>query len=271
MGAARLSFRMPRAVRLGLAVVATGVFFVLTTLFCVLIAPLLLLGGRSPERRARFTRRLNRGLGGFAWMLRVWGLLDYGPVELPEAYRDRPVLVIANHPTLIDVVLLLPALPSLTCVAKASWYRSLVLGPLLRLTEFIPGPGLAGDGDATPALERIEAALRAGKQVLVFPEGTRSSATALRRFRRGAIEAAVHAGAAILPVFIDVDHAVLMKGQPVLDLPDRRVLFRFEWLAPVETAGREGVDARVITRQLAARYQERYAQVVARRQQEKAK
>jgi 1-acyl-sn-glycerol-3-phosphate acyltransferase len=131
---------------------------------------------------------------------------------------------------------------------------------MLRSTEHVPGAGREGEQeDELPVVRRMEEKLREGVPVLVFPEGTRSLATRLRRFRRGGIEAAVRAGAPILPLFIGNDQPFLMKGVPFYRVPERTCDFVFEWLEPIETAGR---DSREITRELAARYEARFAKLV---------
>jgi 1-acyl-sn-glycerol-3-phosphate acyltransferase len=148
-------------------------------------------------------------------------------------------LLIANHPTPIDGSGVFH--PQLSCVVKASWYRSFLMGPMLRRTEYIPGPGHDEDdeADGAPVVARMEQKLREGVPVLVFPEGTRSGRDSLRRFRRGAIEAAVRAGAPILPLFIGSDQPdFLAKGIPFYRVPPDMAGFTFEWLEPIETSSR---------------------------------
>jgi 1-acyl-sn-glycerol-3-phosphate acyltransferase len=225
----------------------------------------------APEKRWAFTTKINRRLATFAGLMRDLGLIDYWPPSIPEEYRGKGYLLVANHPTLIDVVLILASIPEVSCVAKASWYRSLFLGPFLRRTEFVPGPGHEQDApdDDAPVVARLEEKLRQGIPVLVFPEGTRSLADELRRFRRGAIEAAVRANAPILPLFVGNDQPFLMKGVPFYRVPRETCGFTFEWLGPIENAG--AYSSRELTRELSARYEARFAKLVAERSQAPAR
>jgi len=253
--------RMPRWLRIALTGFAFANFFAATTLLGVLALPLMLL---APRERARFTRKLNATMRIFGGFMRDLGLIRYWPPRLPPGYEGRPFLVIANHPSLIDVVLTLPSLPQLSCVAKGSWYRSWLMGPLLRRTDYVPGVGFEGDAgalDDVPVVRRIEDKLRSGVPMLVFPEGTRSAARAMRKLKRGAIEAAVRAEVPILPLFIDLNPAFLMKGQPFYRVPKVTPTYRFEWLELIETAGR-GLDSKALTRELQARYEARFARQV---------
>lgn len=219
-----------------------------------------------PEKRWAFTTKINRRLATFAGLMRDLGLIDYWPPQPPPGFEGRGYLLVANHPTLIDVVLILASMPEVSCVAKASWYRTWLLGPFLRRTEYVPGPGHDGDeaDDDAPVVARLEEKLRKGIPVLVFPEGSRSHERSLRRFRRGAIEAAVRAGVPILPLFIGNDMPFLMKGVPFYRVPPETCGFVFEWLEPIET--REVSDSRAITRDLAARYEARFAELVEHRE-----
>jgi 1-acyl-sn-glycerol-3-phosphate acyltransferase len=254
---------MPRWARVAVTGVAFGVFFGGTSVLGLFAGLWYRFRRVRDEDRWQFTRSLNRGLTLFSNFMRDVGIIDYWPPQLPPGYEGKGFLLVANHPTLIDVVLVLGSLPQTSAVAKASWYRSFLMGPMLRRTEYVPGPGLDGEEDEdSPVLRRIEDKLRSGVPVLVFPEGTRSAATSLRRFRRGGIEAAIRAGVPILPLFIANDQPFLMKGIPFWkQVPKRTCGFTFEWFEPIETAGRE-LDSRAVTRELAERYEARFARLL---------
>lgn len=254
---------MPRWLRIVLTGFAFAVFFGGTCVLGLAAGVYYRFRRVRPEDRWRFTQSVNRSLQLFAGFMRDLGLIDYWHPRLPEGFDEgRPFLLVANHPTLIDVVLLLASFPEVSCVVKASWYRSFLMGPMLAKTEYVPGPGYDDEESDVPVVRRMEEKLRQGVPVLVFPEGTRSLADELRRFHRGGIEAAVRAGVPILPLFIANDQPFLMKGVPFWRVPKRTCDFVFEWFEPIETAGG---DSREITRELAARYEARFAQLVRER------
>lgn len=259
---------MPRGLRVFFTGVAFAYFFGVCILLGTLFLPVLLIWLRRTPAGDALTSRLNHNMRAFCGFMRDMGLISYWPIVLPERLEGRPFLLIANHPTLIDVVLTMASLPQVSCVVKSAWYRSWIMGSMLRRTTYVPGPGMPGDDDLTdgvvPAVRRVEEALRAGTSVVVFPEGTRSAATELRRFRRGAIEAAIRAEVPILPLFIGVDQPILMKGQPWYDVPRATAIYDFEWLPIIETAGRE-LDSRELTREIAVMYEARFAELVAHR------
>ena len=128
-------------------------------------------------------------------------------------------LVVVNHPTLIDVVVLIALLPDATSIAKLAagrnpFYSRIVEGAFI-LRE-----------DAEAALERASAALAEGTSVIVFPEGTRTPTEGETVFRRGAARIAVEAQVRALCVRIDPEPRMLAKGQPWWDVGDRTIRYK---------------------------------------------
>lgn len=133
-----------------------------------------------------------------------------------EALKQPGVLVIANHPTLIDALCLMSLMPQADCVVKASHYQNPFLGGPAKGAGYIPnldGPRLVAD-----CVER----LRRGRSLIVFPEGTRSPADGLGPFARGAAYVALKAGSDPVPVTIKCEPATLYRGRAWWDVPDRR-------------------------------------------------
>lgn len=261
----RLAY-MPRWLRAALTLFCFFMFFSSTVLLGGIMLPFaLMLRGRLGDKKS-LTRRLNSSTKMFSGFMRDTGLIAYWPPTLPKSFEGRGCLIIANHPSLIDVVLTLASMPELTCVARAGWYDTWLMGGMLRRTAFIPGPGFEGDSieDEGAFLRRMEDAMRDGAKLLVFPEGTRSGATQLRRFGRGAIEAAIRAEVPILPLFIDLSEEFLMKGVPAHHVPPRTPVYNFEWFDPIETRG-AALDSKALTKELQAHYQARFSRVLEAR------
>jgi len=240
--------------------------------------PILRLLPGTPERkRVRRERMLLWAYGLFVRYAQALRLIHFQPPPLPPELppSGQAYVLIANHPTLLDTMILLAMFPGLTAVAKYTWYRSWLIRPLLQLGGHIPGPQPAlGSGEVAevqedagstnPALDRMVEHLRAGHPLSIFPEGSRSHERALRRFRRGALEAAIRAQVPIVPVFISVVPPMLMKHQPWHEVPRERGRFRVEFFPIIPTAGRE-IDARALNRELKQRYEQRHTQMLAER------
>ena len=164
--------------------------------------------------------------------MRGCGLVGYDPRAAPRALPDGPLVLVANHPTLVDVTALIAAYGELCVVAKGSLFRNPLLGPLLRLCGHIDG-GKGGFGAPTTVVEQAVARLRQGHRVLMFPEGTRSPEGGLRRFHAGAFLAAHEACVPLVPMAIGAHPSGLRKGQAWYDIPTRSIVLTLRPLAPL--------------------------------------
>jgi len=132
-------------------------------------------------------------------------------------YQDSPLaeacIVVANHPGLLDFIVILKDLPNAVCLYKSGTLNNPVLSSFVRVAGYIEGM----DGTAS-ANKRIIAScnerLQQGRHVVFFPEGTRSeTATRMHKFRAAAFQSALKSAAAIQPVAIYCDPLILGKGQ----------------------------------------------------------
>jgi 1-acyl-sn-glycerol-3-phosphate acyltransferase len=164
--------------------------------------------------------------------LRWCGLLHFDPRTVSGSVPAAGYVLVANHPTLVDVAALSAAFGRLTCVAKSSLFRSPVIGHILRACAYVDGGGsdpFSGALVVGQAVERVAA----GMPVLIFPEGTRSPEDGLRPFKQGAFEIACRANVPVLPVLIRCTPPALGKGRPWYDIPRRTAQFTVTPMAPL--------------------------------------
>ena len=168
------------------------------------------------RRRARAV--MSAGLRMFVGFMHRGGVLTY---EFHGRERlGRPgQLVVANHPTLIDVVFLLAFMPETSCVVKQGMWRNPLTRWAVTLAEFIPNDHAAGmiDGAAR--------ALKEQQSLIIFPEGTRTRPNQPMVFHRGAANVALRAAAAVTPVYIRCEPTTLTKSEPWHRIPARRPHF----------------------------------------------
>lgn len=137
----------------------------------------------------------------------------------------RGAVIVANHPTLIDVVLIVSLVPRTLYVAKHALRGNPFLTAIVRATA-LP--------DDARLPETAAPYLRAGWNVLVFPEGTRSpQGGGLHPLRRGAAQLAIRAGAPVVCIRETLTRRILAKGQRPWDMGSRRVVFSFRMSAPI--------------------------------------
>lgn len=145
--------------------------------------------------------------------MKLTGLIRY-TFDLTSMHQTKPGhLVIANHPTLIDVVLLFAAQKNLNCIVKGALWDNFFMGSVVRLAGFVRN-------DSMDTLAMAKEKLNAGENLLIFPEGTRKDNSENIRFKRGVSNLAIAANANILPVLIKCYPSALRKGDKWYKIPD---------------------------------------------------
>ena len=160
----------------------------------------------------------------FDYFIRLSVILHIISVEESGTERLREVtgLVVANHPTLLDVVLLISRMPQADCVVKREAWENFFLRRIVASAGYIPND--TGEDLVKACTDR----LRAGRSLIFFPEGSRSPLGGLGKFQRGAAHVAISGSCRITPVVIRCEPPTLMKGQPWYALPKRKFRFSLE-------------------------------------------
>lgn len=203
-----------RKVRTLLTAGAFAAFYSGGAILSWLWLPLLVHRGESRADRARRSQALvRRAFVLFHDFMRVCRLLEFDPRRVDLQLPEGPCVVVANHPTLVDVTALIAAGGPMCAVVKPELSNSFAFGRLLRHCWHIESRWEDEIG-ASPVVDEAIRRLDAGLRVLIFPEGTRSPEGGLLRFRRGAFEIATRAGVPVVPLFLRCDPPVLGKAAP---------------------------------------------------------
>jgi 1-acyl-sn-glycerol-3-phosphate acyltransferase len=149
------------------------------------------------------------------------GLMEIDSSAL-DALRYEPggLIVAANHPSMLDALLIVARLPRGVCVMKAELLRNPFLAGGARLAQYIRndvGRGMVRDAVAS---------LREGNQLVLFPEGTRTVTAPINAFKPGITFIAHLAQVPIQTVVIETSSPYLTKGWPLLKTPPMPVRMR---------------------------------------------
>jgi 1-acyl-sn-glycerol-3-phosphate acyltransferase len=169
--------------------ILTFVSFVTHMLIVMSIKPI---PSQDPEKRSIQLARLVSCIG-----LPLIGvkLSVVGREHLP---KDRPFIIVANHQSYLDIIVMLVAIPQkIVFVAKEELLNIPVLGWDIRSQGHIAINRSQGI-KAARQLKEIAEATHKGKSLLLFPEGTRSIDGKVGLFKRGAFQLALDADVPII-------------------------------------------------------------------------
>lgn len=197
---------------------ATGLSFVIfgaTGLWLGLVVfPLLRVFVHDSQKRVDYSREtIAWTFRRFIGIMRGLGLLEYELRGFGKLQRQG-LLVLANHPSLIDTIFLLGFIQNSTCVVDDALYRNSFTARPLRSAGFIRNDA------GMDVLTNCVTALDSGMNVLIFPEGTRTPLSGVIRLKRGAANIAVRAERNLTPVIIRCSPRTLMKGEKWWQIPD---------------------------------------------------
>jgi 1-acyl-sn-glycerol-3-phosphate acyltransferase len=230
---------------------ATGLCFIVFGVVClglgVLVFPVVRLasfGSARARRRARAC--VGGGLRWFVGFMRCVGVLRYS-FEGLEKLGQPGQLIVANHPTLIDVAFLLGFVPRATCIVKTA----LFVHPITR--NAVMAAGYIRNAPTDEMIHRAEAALVAGETLVIFPEGTRTVPGQPIVLQRGAANMAIRGARLLTPVHICCDPPTLSKHQPWYRIPPRRAHFTIRVGEPIDLSEFRAVPLPAASRQLNSR------------------
>lgn len=199
---------------------------------------------RLGERLGRFA--IMAGFRYFVGLMRLTGVLR-ADFRALDRLRDEPGIVIAaNHPTMLDAVLLISRLPRVACITKATLWDSTFLGGSIRLARYIR------NDTPLPMIRDAAATIRQGGRLVIFPEGSRTGRFPVDRFHRSFAVMARAAGAPVQAVLIEADSPYLTKRWPLFRRPRLPLVFRFRLGPRFEV----GEDPEAFTRALEAWFHE---------------
>ncbi len=150
----------------------------------------------------------------------------------PVADPRRPYVVVSNHESFADILLISHLPWEMKWMSKAELFRLPVLGWDMWLAGDIP-VRRTSVRSGLEAMHRCRDVLRQRVSVIIFPEGTRSSTGEMLPFKNGAFRLAIEAGVPILPLAVVGTGTALPKHDWRLGRSEAEVRV----LPPLETSG----------------------------------
>ena len=219
---------MRRLIRGILSGIAFSVFGVGALSIGLTLLPFIAIFVRDPVRRKYLSAKVIK----YSWMcfVRIMEFFRLIKVDIDrDALQDiRGSIIVANHPSLIDVVILVSVLPDPICVIKGDIKNNFFMKHVVLNTY------IANSEQADEFIEDCSNVLNEGYNLIIFPEGTRTRPDRESKLHRGAAYVAMNTEAPILPVHIELSEPILGKHQKFFDVSDKRVTYRIKPKNPIE-------------------------------------
>lgn len=206
---------------------ATGFCFALFgiggLILSFMVFPFLRISIKAPElRELKAQKVIQSTFWFFCETMRISGAIDYKIVGTDKLKQDRNCLIVANHPSLIDYVLITSQLKQSDCLVKeALWHN-----PFVR--RVVSSAGYIPNKDPETLLSNCEERLNKGHVLLIFPEGTRTTPGKKSKLQRGAAQIAIKTKSDLRVIHISVDPVFLTKQAKWYQVPETKPFFLVE-------------------------------------------
>jgi len=148
------------------------------------------------ERFKKYGRRfVSSSMRFYLGVLRIIGIVEVKTDDRKKFRNIKSKIIAANHPSLLDIIVLLSLIPNADCIVNAHLARNIVGGVILQLYIF-------NSLDFEDLLKACAESLKQGNCLIIFPEGTRTPRQGKVIFKKGAARIAIYSGCNILPIYI---------------------------------------------------------------------
>ncbi len=196
-----------------------GLLGVITLTWSLLSVPLYYLLPKRwaiPLGRRAITLIFRIYLAALEWI----GAVRFDLRALDELRGQGPLLIAPNHPCMLDAVMVISRMPNIACIMKASIHDNVFMGAGARFAGYI-----RNDAQLSMIKQSV-AELNAGRPLLIFPEGTRTTRWPIGPCKGTVALISVRAKVPIQTVFIETESPYLSKGWPLFRRPDMPISYR---------------------------------------------
>ncbi len=185
----------------------------------VVVPIIYVLPGNEEMRAKRGQKFIHYSFRVFIRMMKTLGVLTYSVRDL-ERLREAK-LILANHPSLLDVVFLISLVPNANCIIKSGLLNNPFMRGPIKAAGYI-----VNDGNEGGVLVAAAAAFNKGHALIIFPEGTRTEPMQAIKLKRGAANIAIRSSVDITPVTISCVPASLTKSDRWYQIPAKAMHYK---------------------------------------------
>jgi 1-acyl-sn-glycerol-3-phosphate acyltransferase len=229
------------------------IFGLSTLILGIIVFPVMCLVFHPRERFKKYGRRFVSGFFRFfVSLMHFIGIVNL-ETDNRENYRHlSSKIIVANHPSILDVVMLISLIPNADCIVNTDLNRNFIVKGVVRQIYIL------NSLDLDDILQACAESLKQGNCLIIFPEGTRTPRYGKAILKKGAARVSLYSGCNILPVHIGgTDKYGLGKKDPWTGFnPRERYVYRINMGSEINPEKFRDLPApkavRAITREIAA-------------------
>jgi 1-acyl-sn-glycerol-3-phosphate acyltransferase len=242
--------------RLIATAISFTVFGVGGIILSFLVFPVFNMVTPKANRKIVSRRIISRSFRAFVSMMQFFGMFDFD-VDVAESvlsqYKGK--VIVANHPSLIDVVVLISIIPHADCIVKKALWDNPFLKGVVKAAGYIKN-----SENPESLMDACRRSLNDGYSLIIFPEGTRTNPGKPLTLQRGASNIALRCDADLVVVRMSCEPTTLTKNEPWYRIPQEKAKFSV-WVAELievkqfkQTKESVSVSARKLTNFIKERF-----------------
>lgn len=220
-----------------------GSIFIVTAIFPVIF--LFTLGSKKQFKRLGFLT-VSKSFQSFIWFMKSIQIITFHVDGLEKLKDLKSTIIVANHPSLLDVVMLISIIPNSDCLVKASLgNRNIMRGVVNRLY-------IHNSENFNDIIKESTESLQDGNCFIIFPSGTRAIFDKPTYFKKGAARIALNSGCDIIPIYFGGNEKIgLRKNDKMLSFhPTDRYHYRLEVLEKIIVSSYKEMPMTIATTKL---------------------
>lgn len=210
----------------GLIVIMLFAFFgagsLILSFILIPVGGIFIKGRKKREYFSHFIHKL------WAWYTGVLISVGLIKIEKNNVEQMKGKIIVATHPSFIDIVILIGIYDNSLCLAKKEILNNFFMKNIVK-NVYIPN-----NVELDEFKDICKAALDDGYNIVIFPTGTRTVEGEDLKIHKGAAALQIATGADIIPVKMKCDYPFLQKGKPVYDAGNRVITYAITQLEPIK-------------------------------------
>lgn len=206
-------------------IIATAIGFTLFGLgglfISILIFPIHNLFVKKPSKQKKFARQtILLSFKIFISFIRFLGAIDYKLIDFHKLKNEKNTIIIANHPSLLDFVILASHIENCSCIVKGALLHNFFLKRIVKAANYIPN-----NSNSEILIKDCQTKLLPEDLLLIFPEGTRTTYPKPISLQRGAANIALRTKRDLQLIHISLSAPLLTKELKWYKVPPIKPVF----------------------------------------------